>query len=147
MYEEVLAQTPLFADLTRRELETIGKSCRERSYPQGATLIQQGDTGAGLFIIISGHAEVVQDVKDLDDTTVRRNLATIGPGDVIGEMALLDDLPRSASVIATEPCRCLLLPLWDFRAVLRESPDIAIKLLGVLSRRLRQAEQVRRAIA
>jgi CRP/FNR family cyclic AMP-dependent transcriptional regulator len=147
MYEDALAQAPLFADLTRKELQTIGKSCRERDYPQGATLIQQGDTGAGLFIIISGHAQVVQDVKDLDDTMVRRTLTTIGPGDTIGEMALLDDLPRSASVIATDPCRCLLLPQWDFRAALRESPDIAIKLLTVLSRRLRQAEQVRHAIA
>jgi len=147
MYEEQLSQIPLFADLTRKELQVIGKSCRERDFAQGSLLIKQGETGAGLFIIISGHAQVIQDVQDLDGTIVHRELATIGPGDVIGEMALLDDLPRSASVVATDPCHCLLLPQWDFRAALRESPDIAIKLLAVLSRRLRQAEQVRRAIA
>lgn len=147
MYEEALAQTVLFADLSKKELQTIGKSCQERDFAPGATLLHQGETGTGLFILISGHAQVVQDVKDLDDTMVRRQLATIGPGDVIGEMALLDDLPRSASVIATDQCHCLILPLWDFRAILHESPDIAVKLLSVLSRRLRQAERVRYAIS
>ncbi len=55
-------------------------------------------------------------------------------------MSLLDDLPRTASVVALEPTRALVIPVWDFRAALRESPDIAIKLLGVLSRRLRKSE-------
>jgi CRP/FNR family transcriptional regulator len=60
---------------------------------------------------------------------------------VLGEIALLDDLPRSATATALEPTRALVLPVWDFRAALREAPEIGIKLLAVLSRRLRHAEQ------
>lgn len=137
MYEEILAQVPLFKDLTPRELQLLSASCRERDYPAGATLLRQGETGVGLFIIVSGGVRVTQ----RQDGGTERDLGLLGRGDVLGEMSLLDDLPRSATATAAEACRTLVLPVWDFRAALREAPDIAIKLLGVLSRRLRQAEQ------
>jgi CRP/FNR family cyclic AMP-dependent transcriptional regulator len=137
MYEDVLAQVPLFSDLSPRELELIGRACKEREYPASATLLRQGETGVGLFVIVSGRVRVTQ---RLDDGT-ERELRTMGRGDVLGEMSLLDDLPRSATATALESTRALVLPVWEFRAALRESPDIGIKLLAVLSRRLRQAEQ------
>ncbi len=137
MYEDTLAQVPLFHDLSRRELELISRNCREREYPAGAVLLQQGETGVGLYVIVSGSVRVTQQ----HEGSGARELATLGRGDVLGEMSLLDDLPRSATVTAVEPTRVLVLPVWDFRASLREAPDIAIKLLTVLSRRLRQAEQ------
>ena len=137
MYEDTLAQVPLFQDLSRRELQHLSVNCREREYPIGAALLRQGETGVGLFVIVSGQVRVTRHQEGGDE----RDLAMLGPGDVLGEMSLLDDLPRSASAVASEPTRCLVLPVWDFRATLRESPDIAIKLLGVLSRRLRRSEQ------
>jgi CRP/FNR family transcriptional regulator len=137
MYEEGLAQVPLFHDLTKNELQALAANCRERDYPASAKLLQQGETGVGLFIITSGRVRVVQQTP----TGEARELGTFDRGAVLGELSLLDDLPRTATAIAMEPTRALVIPVWDFRAALREAPEIAIKLLSVLSRRLRAAEQ------
>ena len=136
MYEDVIAQVPLFSDLSPRELQTLSANCREREYPAGATLLRQGETGVGLFIITGGSVRVSQEGPTGDV----RDLGTFERGSVLGEMSLLDDLPRTATVTAMEPTRALVIPVWDFRAALREMPDIGIKLLAVMSRRLRQNE-------
>ncbi|MEO7001671.1 MAG: cyclic nucleotide-binding domain-containing protein [Ktedonobacterales bacterium] len=136
MYEDVLAQVPLFSSLDKRELQALASSCRERDYPAGAALMRQGDTGVGLFIITNGRVNVTQDTPD--GTT--RELGVFGRGDVLGEMSLLDDQARTATVTASDPTSALVIPVWDFRAVLREAPEISIKLLSVLSQRLRAAE-------
>lgn len=136
MYEDVIAQVPLFSDLTKHELQILSANCREREYPAGATLLRQGETGVGLFILTGGTVRVAQESATGDV----RDLGNFERGAVLGEMSLLDDLPRTATVTALEPTRALVIPVWDFRAALRESPEIAIKLLGVLSRRLRLAE-------
>jgi len=136
VYEDVIAQVPLFADLTPREHQVLAANCREREYPAGATLLRQGETGVGLFILTSGKVRVTQQTPDGNV----RDLGTFERGAVLGEMSLLDDLPRTATVTALEPTRALVIPVWDFRAALREAPDIAIKLLSVMSRRLRRLE-------
>ena len=136
MYENVIAQVPLFSDLSKREQQVLSANCREREYPAGAALLRQGETGVGLFILTSGSVQVNQQTPDGDV----RDLGTFERGAVIGEMSLLDDLPPTATVIAKEPTRALVIPVWDFRAALRESPEIGIKLLAVLSRRLRKQE-------
>ena len=136
MYEDVIAQVPLFHDLTKHELQILSANCREREYPAGASLLRQGETGVGLFIITGGTVRVAQEAASGEV----RDLGIFERGAVLGEMSLLDDLPRTATVTALEPTRALVIPVWDFRAALRESPEIAIKLLGVLSRRLRQVE-------
>jgi CRP/FNR family cyclic AMP-dependent transcriptional regulator len=138
MYEEQLQQVELFEGLEPKELRLLAKTCTERQYPAGAILMQEGEAGAGLFILIEGKVRVSQAAGPGQPP---REIATLEAGEVIGEMALLDDLPRSATVTAIDPCRCLLVPVWDFRATLRESPEIAIKLLVQLSRRLRKTEQ------
>jgi CRP/FNR family transcriptional regulator, cyclic AMP receptor protein len=136
VYEDVIAQVPLFSDLSQHEQQVLAVNCREREYPEGATLLRQGETGVGLFIVTSGTVRVVQQGPDGN----ARDLGTFERGSVLGEMSLLDDLPRTATVVALEPTRALVIPVWDFRAALRESPDIAIKLLSVMSRRLRKHE-------
>ena len=136
MYEDVLAQVPLFSDLTKSELQVLAANCREREYPAGATLLRQGETGIGLFIITSGRVQVAQQTPTGDV----RDLGTFERGAVLGEMSLLDDLPRTATVTAVEPTRALAIPVWDFRAALREQPEIGIKMLAILSRRLRRSE-------
>ncbi len=82
-------------------------------------------------------------MQAVDPDRAEVELDTEGPGGVLGEMALLDDMPRSASVVAEEDVTALLLPVWEFRTVLRSHPDIALKLLAVLSRRLRKAQMRR----
>jgi CRP-like cAMP-binding protein len=136
-YVKVLGRVPLFTDLGRRELQRLAATCVERDYPAGSTLVRQGQPGVGLFIIVSGRARVGRE----DAAGNMQELSVLGAGDVFGEMSLLDDLPRSATVVAIEPVRALLLPVYDFRAALHEDGDMCIRLLAVLSRRLRRAEQ------
>lgn len=138
MYEDQLQQVEMFEGLDKKELRLLAKTCTERQYAAGAVLMEEGEPGAGLFILIEGKVSVTQSAGPGQPA---RDITTLEAGEVIGEMALLDDLPRSATVTAIDPCRCLLIPVWDFRATLRESPEIAIKLLVQLSRRLRKTEQ------
>jgi CRP/FNR family transcriptional regulator len=135
MHEDVLSKVPIFADLSTKELQLLGATARERQFAAGETMIRQGETASGLFVIVSGKVRVVQ-----QGAGGERELGVYGKDAVLGEMALLDDLPRTATVIASEPTTALIIPAWDFRAALRENPDIALKLLAVLSKRLRKAE-------
>jgi CRP/FNR family transcriptional regulator len=137
MHEDTLTHVDLFAGLDKKELRHIANSCHERKFAAGSVLMKQGDTGAGLFVITSGHVNITQAT---DPDRAEENLGTAGPGEVLGEMALLDDLPRSATVTAIDDVVVLLLPIWDFRTSLRDNPEIAVKLLAALSHRLRKAE-------
>ncbi len=137
MAEVALAHIPLFSTLDTKELQLIEGSCQERVYPAGTTLFSQGDTGVGLYILKSGSVRILQ--ANSPDRA-EKELGIMYAGDVLGEMALLDDLPRSASAIAVDDVEAVLLPVWEFRSILRNHPDISVKLLSVLSRRLRKAE-------
>lgn len=137
MHEDTLAHVDLFSGLDKKEQRYISNSCQERKFPAGTVLMQQGDTGAGLFVITDGRVKITQSTNP---DRAEEDLGTAGPGDVLGEMALLDDRPRSATVTAIEDVTALLLPIWDFRTALRDNPEIAVKLLATLSNRLRKAE-------
>ena len=137
MYEETLAHVELFAGLEKKDLQQLAGACRERVYSAESILIKQGDTGVGLYIITDGTVRIT---KETDPDKPELDLGTAGPGNVLGEMSLLDDLPRSANVIAVSDVTALLLPVWEFRTTLRNHPDIALRLLSTLSRRLRKAE-------
>lgn len=136
LIEDTLAQVPLFQGLSRRDLQVLAANSRERDYAAGAALLRQGETGVGLFIITSGSVHASQTTPDGST----RALGDFGRGAVLGELSLLDDMPRTASVVATTPTQAIVIPVWDFRAALREQPDISIKLLTVLSQRLRASE-------
>ena len=142
MYEEALARVDLFSGLRKKELKDLATYCGERTFSPGSVLLTQGDQGLGLFIITKGTVRITR--KNSPDGP-EEVLGTAGPGDIIGEMALLDDLPRSATVTAIDEVTVLLLPLWEFRRILRRifssDPDVGLDMLAVLSRRLRKAEQ------
>ena len=137
MYEDILGRVDLFANLNKKELKELTAGARERKFSAGATLFSQGDTGTGLYVITHGKIRITQ-AQNPD--RAEEDLGTLEGGEVLGEMALLDDLPRSATAIAVEDTTVILLPVWDFRMALHNQPDIALKLLAVLSRRLRKAE-------
>jgi CRP/FNR family transcriptional regulator len=137
MYEETLAHVELFAGLEKKDLQQLGGTCRERTYSAGSKLIKQGDTGVGLYVITDGTVHIT---RETDPDKPELDLGSVGQGNVLGEMSLLDDLPRSANVIAVSDVTALLLPVWEFRTTLRNHPNIALKLLSTLSRRLRKAE-------
>ena len=137
MNEDILAHVDIFSTLTKKELQTLAKSSQERSYSAGKTIFSQGDTGTGLYVIKNGKIRITQ-AQNPD--RAEQELTVLGLGDVMGEMALLDDLPRSATATAIEDVTALVLPVWEFRTALLSNPEIATKLLAVLSCRLRKAE-------
>ncbi|MGH3034290.1 MAG: cyclic nucleotide-binding domain-containing protein, partial [Gaiellaceae bacterium] len=94
---DVLRQVPLFAELKERELELLARQLHERRFPEGAEVTKEGDTGAGFFVIAEGNAEV---------TVAGEPRATLGPGDYFGEIALIDEGVRSASITAATDLLC-----------------------------------------
>jgi CRP/FNR family transcriptional regulator len=142
MYEDTLARVDLFSGLRKKELKELAAYCRDGEYSPGSVLISQGERGLGLFILTKGTVRIT---RANSPDGAEEVLGTAGVGDVIGEMALLDDLPRSATVTAVDDVTVLVLPLWEFRRILcrilSSDPDVGLDLLAVLSRRLRKAEQ------
>ena len=133
-----LNRVTLFQGLKGRQLERLAKKFVPREYAAGKAIVTQGKGGEGIFIITSGQAEAVR--ERVDGTKVVVN--TFGPTDFFGEMALLSDGLRTASVVATEPTQCLVLTRWDFRAVLGEDVDMVIVILEELAKRFRMALDV-----
>lgn len=129
---EHLAAIPLFSSLSKRDLQRIAKSSNEVTRPAGTKLVDQGDLGREAFIIIEGSA------------TVRRNdrkVGTLGPGDAVGELSLLDHGPRTASVVADTEITVLVLSAREFTGVIEEVPGLAHKLLGQLAARVRELDR------
>lgn len=134
--EDFLARAPLFARLGRRSLRKLAELCVPRDFESGSVIISEGDTGLGLFVIVSGRVEIIK--ASGDDTL---HLAEMKPGDLLGEMALIDDQPRSASAIAMEPTRCLLITRSSFQNLTENDPEIAWCLLPTLAERIRDLQQ------
>jgi CRP-like cAMP-binding protein len=128
---EALRDVPLFADLEERDLENLARQLHERRFPEGTQVTTEGSTGAGFFVIAEGNAEV---------TVGDERRATLGPGDYFGEIALIDDGVRSASIVAATDLLCYGLTPWEFRPFVEEHPQVAWALLQVLARRYRESE-------
>jgi CRP/FNR family cyclic AMP-dependent transcriptional regulator len=129
---EVLAKLPLFARCSRRELGHIADICVEEEKKAGSVLTHEGQDGGLAFVVLEGDAEVRQG---------RKALGTVGPGEVIGELALIDGRPRSASVHATTDLRVLEINSDDFSALLDKMPHFTRNLLVSLSLRIRQMDE------
>ena len=135
---DFLNRVPLFRGLKKRQLERLAGKFVPREYAAGQAIVTQDKGGEGIFIIVSGQAEAIRERADGAKVVVN----TFGPTDFFGEMALLDDGLRTASVVATEATQCLALTRWDFRAVLKEDVDMAITILEELAKRFRMALDV-----
>jgi CRP/FNR family transcriptional regulator, cyclic AMP receptor protein len=128
---ELLQRVPLFADFDRGDLERLARSFKQRTFDEGSTVADEGKTGAGFFVIESGEATV----------TVRgADRGKLGPGDYFGEIALIDDGARSATVTANSELRCYGLTSWEFRPLVESNAAIAWKLLETMAKRLRAAQ-------
>jgi CRP-like cAMP-binding protein len=130
-----LQRVPLFHGLNKRQLERLAKRFVERKYPAGKAIVTQGHGGEGFFIIVSGKAEAIRERSDGTKTVVN----TFGPTDFFGELALLDEGIRTASVITKEETTCLALTSWDFLGTLKEDVEMAIVILQELAKRFRVA--------
>ena len=128
---ETIARVPLFSQLEKRDLERIADSFKERNYSAGDTIATEGQSGAGFFVIGDGKAKV---------TVGGEERATLGPGDYFGEIALLDEGARTATVTAETDMTTYAMTFWEFRPIVETDARIAWKLVQALAHRLREAE-------
>ena len=133
---EILKQTPIFSSLTQRDLRRLAKTARVRKYQTGQTIVREGQNPHGFFIIKSGKVEVVKDA-DTDHPSVLRIMEA---GDFFGTAALIERKPRTATVRAIEDTECVSLWRVNFRAELKQNPEIAVKMLSSLLRRISRDE-------
>jgi CRP/FNR family transcriptional regulator, cyclic AMP receptor protein len=128
---ELLQRVPLFADFDRGDLQRLARSFRQRIFDAGSTVADEGKTGAGFFVIESGEATV---------SVHGSERGKLGPGDYFGEIALIDDGARSATVTADTELRCYGITSWEFRPLVEGNASIAWKLLETMAKRLRAAQ-------
>jgi len=135
---DFLALVPMFQGLTASQVRRLAGRFVRRTYNAGTDIVTQGKGGAGLFVVVSGRAEVIR--VRTDGTKVVLNV--FGPTDFFGELALLDDAPRTASVVTTEETECLVLSQWEFLGALRDDSEMGVIILQELVKRFRRALQV-----
>lgn len=129
---DILGGVPLFANLTKRQLKAVAKVCIEVGYEPGHVVLKELDVGQHLVVITSGTAKVIRG---------GRTLATVGTGDVIGEMALIDGEPRSAAVTADSVVEGIVIYRTAFLKLLDEHPTMCSKLLLAQTARLRELDK------
>jgi CRP/FNR family transcriptional regulator, cyclic AMP receptor protein len=133
----VLLKVPLFSQLQPTELERVTEITRERTYPKNSVILFEDDPGDALYVVAQGQVKVVLIGEDGREVI----LSVLGEGEFFGEMALIDDEPRSAHVIAMEDSTMLVLRREEFEGILKQTPSIALALLRELSRRLRRVDE------
>lgn len=133
--EQTLRNVPLFKNLQPKYVKQLAKWTTTRTYEPGQALVVQGQMGMGLYCLQSGRVQVTQ-----DGPNGPRTLRTMGSGDVLGELSLIGDQPRSATVTAEERTTAVLLDKAQFLAEMKSHPEIALEILPILVRRLAEAE-------
>jgi|SRR3954447_4340986 len=127
-----LERVPLFSTLSDRQRKKLAKLFRERTVPAGTALVKEGTmSGAGFFVVAEGEAAV---------SVAGAEVARLRPGDHFGELALITESERTATVTAESAVRCLEIPFWDFRSFAHDNPDVMWKLLQHVVARLSPAD-------
>ena len=129
---ELFGSIPLFRGLEEEELKAIANQSKEMAFRGGETIVKQGDAGLGFYVIADGEAVVKRG---------KRTVAKLGRGSFFGEMALFDDQPRSADVVATEPTKCLVLLRWNFWSLVSKNKKVTRGLFQEMARRLRATDE------
>jgi CRP/FNR family cyclic AMP-dependent transcriptional regulator len=124
---ELLKRVPLFAGCSKKELEHVARIADEIDFRPGKTLIKEGTPGREFFVLAEGTAEISRKGRKIDSA---------GPGDFFGEMALLADQPRNATVTTTSPVDALVVSARSFRALVEDNPLIALKVMRAVADRL-----------
>jgi CRP-like cAMP-binding protein len=135
---DFLALVPLFSGLKREELMSLAECVRHHTFDAGEEIITEGDNDRRLYVVVHGTVDIIKGRGQRNE----RRICTFGPREYFGEMALIDDLARSASVVAKEPTEILSLDQADFRRKIESNPAVAFELLTVLSQRVRAWEKI-----
>jgi CRP-like cAMP-binding protein len=132
-----LKKVPLFESLTLDQLDAVARLAEERDFRPGELIVREGDAGGELFLLLEGAVDVYQDREG----GARKKLSELVAVAYFGEMAVLDDQPRSATVVAREPSRLLALAGNSLKELILQMPDMSFEILRVLSARVRSAER------
>ena len=124
---DLIRRAPLFSNCSRKELEAIAGIADEIDLAKGRTMIREGERGREFFVLLEGQADVRKG---------RRSIRTMGPGDFFGEIALIANTPRTATVVAKTPVRALVITDRAFRTLLERMPELQGKVLQTLAERL-----------
>ena len=128
---KLIAAVPLFAGFNRREIEALGRLMDEVDVKDGRVLMREGAVGREFFIVVSGNVRVERKGRKVNE---------LGAGDFLGEIALIDRGPRTATAIAADPCRLLVLGVGGFRTLVSKYPTVQGKIMKALAVRLREAQ-------
>ena len=131
-----LKRVPLFSGLTDSQIERLAAGSVRRNFPKGRTIVAEGEPSQSLYVLLSGRAKVQR--SDTEGKEVI--LAVLGPGECFGEMSLIDDAPRSASVITLESSDFMSINKDSFKSMLFQSPEICMRIMKGLVKRLREAD-------
>ena len=129
----LLREIPIFADLSPEDLKHVAEVAHEEWYPQNTDIFHQGDDGRMMFVIVDGSVRVIRTMDGKDQVLAER-----GPGDFVGEMAIIESAPRSATLHTQSEVRVLAIDDEIFKGILRERPDVSFAVLRSISRRLRE---------
>jgi CRP/FNR family cyclic AMP-dependent transcriptional regulator len=131
VFVDHLQAVPLFATCSRKDLQRLAKHSEDINVAAGKALVTEGETGHEFFVIVSGSAKVLRH---------GRKIATVGPGDAFGELALLERAPRNATVVAETDMELVVLGQREFGGIVDEVPGFARKLLAAMAKRLRESD-------
>ena len=130
-----LSTMPLFASLDRRSVERLANATTRRTFPAGQPIVREGDSAVAFYVIVRGRVHVE---RAAGDSTI--DLGELRTGDFFGELALIEAHGRTATVTAVEDTECILIPIWEFKALLDEHPEMARVIMEALIRRLHRSE-------
>jgi CRP-like cAMP-binding protein len=125
---DILANVPLFSELSKRHLKRVAELMEQERYHEGANVVHEGEEGDSMYVLVEGQADVVRGGRTVD---------RLLPGDFFGEISLLDGGPRTASIVADTPITVFAIRRGPFNRMLAQEPEIAGKILTALARRLR----------
>jgi CRP-like cAMP-binding protein len=126
------ADIPLLAGLKPKDREQVLRSARRRTFEPGEIVVSEGSPALHLYVVVTGHADVEMERQG--------HVGRLAPGDFFGELALIEEHARTATVTASDELTCLMLPAWEFRALLEEHPEIALPMLRALIARTHRKE-------
>jgi len=132
-----LRRVPLLSALNEQQIESLAAASARRNFPKGRTIVSEGEPSQSLYVLLSGRAKVQRSDSEGKEVI----LAVLGSGDFFGEMSLIDDAPRSASVITIESCDFMSIAKESFKAMLLQSNEMCMQVMRGLVRRLREADQ------
>lgn len=127
----MLQNVPIFSGMSKKELKTMSHSFVERGYDTGKVIEAEGEKGLSFYLIIDGSVDVIKGGK---------SIAKLSKGQFFGELSLLDKQPRSATIEALEPTKCLIMTAWVWSGFLETQPKLAVPVMRELARRLREAD-------